>query len=131
MTAAALWLHTPDEIAALRPAQFVASAAGQDSLGGDSYTVMVACVSPVASDATETLSTLQYAARARRIRNNPAAAPTEDDSTVEAFRCHLAPRLRRLTAVVLGQPCVCSSVQCNSCWMHSHVVEVQLLVSLW
>lgn len=60
----------------------------QDSLGGDSHTCMVACVSPAAADAAETLSTLQYAARARRIQNAPAPPPgTDDDTTRDAFRC--------------------------------------------
>lgn len=59
----------------------------QDSLGGDSHTVMVACVSPAGADAAETLSTLQYASRARRIQNAPAAPPSgDDDTTLDAFR---------------------------------------------
>ena len=59
----------------------------QDSLGGDSHTCMVACVSPAAADAAETLSTLQYAARARRIQNAPAPPPADDDdATRDAFR---------------------------------------------
>ena len=59
----------------------------QDSLGGDSHTCMLACVSPAAADAAETLSTLQYAARARRIQNAPAPPPADDDdATRDAFR---------------------------------------------
>ncbi|KAK9762981.1 hypothetical protein K7432_010746 [Basidiobolus ranarum] len=41
----------------------------QDSLGGNSYTLMIACVSPVESNLNETLNTLQYANRARNIKN--------------------------------------------------------------
>ena len=41
----------------------------QDSLGGNSQTLMLACVSPADSSSTETLSTLQYANRARNIEN--------------------------------------------------------------
>lgn len=41
----------------------------QDSLGGNSETLMVACVSPAASNFEPTLSTLRYAARARSIQN--------------------------------------------------------------
>ncbi|KAJ1449097.1 kinesin motor domain-containing protein, partial [Pelagophyceae sp. CCMP2097] len=40
----------------------------QDALGGTARTVMIACVSPDGGDATETLQTLSYAARARRVR---------------------------------------------------------------
>jgi hypothetical protein len=43
----------------------------QDSLGGNSRTAMIACVSPSTADYTESLSTLSYAARARDIRNKP------------------------------------------------------------
>ncbi|XP_066599552.1 kinesin-like protein KIF21A isoform X2 [Prorops nasuta] len=41
----------------------------QDSLGGNSQTVMIACVSPSDRDFMETLSTLKYANRARNIKN--------------------------------------------------------------
>ncbi|KAI8810691.1 P-loop containing nucleoside triphosphate hydrolase protein, partial [Cladochytrium replicatum] len=42
----------------------------KDSLGGNSQTLMIACVSPAHDDLFETLSTLRYAARARQIKNN-------------------------------------------------------------
>ena len=45
----------------------------QDSLGGNSRTVMVACVSVTDGSMEETLSTLKYAARAMRIRNRVEA----------------------------------------------------------
>jgi kinesin family protein 4/21/27 len=41
----------------------------QDSLGGNSRTVMVACISPSDKDFMETLNTLKYANRARNIQN--------------------------------------------------------------
>lgn len=41
----------------------------QDSLGGNSQTLMLACVSPADSNANETLSTLKYANRAKNITN--------------------------------------------------------------
>ncbi|KAJ3359916.1 hypothetical protein GGF32_008933 [Allomyces javanicus] len=43
----------------------------QDSLGGNSRTIMIACVSPVASNAQESLNTLVYANRAKNIKNRP------------------------------------------------------------
>ncbi|XP_075221489.1 kinesin-like protein 3A [Lycorma delicatula] len=43
----------------------------QDSLGGNSQTLMIACVSPSDFNQDETLSTLRYADRARRIKNRP------------------------------------------------------------
>ncbi|KAJ1506199.1 hypothetical protein HMI55_001272, partial [Coelomomyces lativittatus] len=41
----------------------------QDSLGGNSQTLMLACVSPADSNFQETLNTLKYANRARNIKN--------------------------------------------------------------
>jgi len=41
----------------------------QDSLGGNSRTMMIACVSPSERDFLETLNTLKYANRARNIKN--------------------------------------------------------------
>ncbi len=43
----------------------------QDSLGGNSRTVMIACVSPADINMEESLNTLRYASRARNIRNKP------------------------------------------------------------
>ncbi|MCL4142048.1 UNVERIFIED_CONTAM: hypothetical protein GTU68_063237, partial [Idotea baltica] len=42
-----------------------------NSLGGNSHTLMLACVSPADSNLEETLSTLRYADRARKIKNKP------------------------------------------------------------
>lgn len=49
----------------------------QDSLGGNSHTLMIACVSPIEANASETLNTLQYAQRARSIRNSVELNQTE------------------------------------------------------
>lgn len=43
----------------------------QDSLGGNSVTLMIACISPADYNFEETLSTLRYADRARKIKNQP------------------------------------------------------------
>lgn len=43
----------------------------QDSLGGNSQTLMIACVSPADINAEESLNTLRYAHRARDIKNKP------------------------------------------------------------
>ena len=61
----------------------------QDALGGNSQTLFLACVSPSDTNASETLSTLHYANRARNIKN----APTRNvDATKEELQ-----RLRALT----------------------------------
>lgn len=43
-----------------------------DSLGGDVFTLMIACVSPAGAHLDETLCTLQYAYRAKGITNSPS-----------------------------------------------------------
>ncbi|XP_033632006.1 chromosome-associated kinesin KIF4-like [Asterias rubens] len=43
----------------------------QDALGGNSQTLMLACISPADSNMEETLNTLRYADRARQIKNKP------------------------------------------------------------
>lgn len=43
----------------------------QDSLGGHTKTVVIATVSPAHTSHEETASTLEYAARARDIKNAP------------------------------------------------------------
>lgn len=42
----------------------------QDSIGGNALTTMIACVSPIEYNISETLNTLKYASRARNIRNS-------------------------------------------------------------
>eukprot|EP00755_Sulcionema_specki_P015143 Sspe_Gene.58581::Locus_32143_Transcript_1_1_Confidence_1.000_Length_2529::g.58581::m.58581/K10395/KIF4_21_27; kinesin family member 4/21/27 len=46
----------------------------QDSLGGSSRTVLIACISAAKADCDETMSTLTYAARAMRIANTPVVS---------------------------------------------------------
>lgn len=43
----------------------------QDSLGGNTKTVMIAALSPSDYNYDETLSTLRYASRAKAIKNKP------------------------------------------------------------
>ncbi|XP_067928518.1 kinesin-like protein KIF27 [Watersipora subatra] len=43
----------------------------KDSLGGNSKTLMICCISPASSDFDETLNALKYANRARNIKNKP------------------------------------------------------------
>ncbi|XVE95183.1 hypothetical protein REPUB_Repub02eG0074500 [Reevesia pubescens] len=56
----------------------------QDSLGGNSKTVMIACVSPADTNAEETLNTLKYANRARNIQNK--AVINRDPMTAQLQR---------------------------------------------
>jgi chromosome segregation ATPase len=50
----------------------------QDSLGGNSRTLMIACVSPAEINMTETANTIKYAYRARSIKNKAERNETEE-----------------------------------------------------
>jgi len=55
-----------------------------DSLGGNSHTLMIACISPADSNTEETLGTLRYADRARKIKNKPVV--NRDPQVAEILR---------------------------------------------
>ena len=56
----------------------------QDSLGGNSRTCMIACVSPADTNMEESLNTLRYAARTRNIRNKPVVNRDPDAAQARA-----------------------------------------------
>ncbi|KAM4039037.1 kinesin-like protein KIF21A isoform 6-T6 [Anomaloglossus baeobatrachus] len=58
----------------------------QDSLGGNSQTVMIACVSPSDRDFMETLNTLKYANRARNIKNKVMVNQDRTSQQINALR---------------------------------------------
>ncbi|XP_008211274.1 kinesin-like protein KIF21A isoform X4 [Nasonia vitripennis] len=58
----------------------------QDSLGGNSQTCMIACVSPSDRDFMETLSTLKYANRARNIKNKVTINQDKSSRTIASLR---------------------------------------------
>ena len=58
----------------------------QDSLGGNSRTTMIACVSPAESNYEETLSSIKYASRARNIKNKPVINRDANSMLIEALR---------------------------------------------
>ncbi|XP_039757406.1 kinesin-like protein KIF21A isoform X2 [Pararge aegeria] len=62
----------------------------QDSLGGNSNTVMIACVSPSDRDFMETLNTLKYANRARNIKNRCVVNQDLTSRTISQLRQEVA-----------------------------------------
>lgn len=58
----------------------------QDSLGGNSQTLMLACISPAEEDFVETLSTLKYANRARNIKNNAVQNFEQNENDPDRYR---------------------------------------------
>ncbi|XP_078664559.1 kinesin-like protein KIF21A isoform X3 [Branchiostoma floridae x Branchiostoma belcheri] len=58
----------------------------QDSLGGNSRTLMIACVSPSDRDFMETLNTLKYANRARNIKNKVSVNQDKTSKIIQELR---------------------------------------------
>ncbi|XP_064141238.1 kinesin-like protein KIF21A [Loxodonta africana] len=61
----------------------------QDSLGGNSQTIMIACVSPSDRDFMETLNTLKYANRARNIKNKVMVNQDRASQQITALRSEI------------------------------------------
>ncbi|CAK9027101.1 Kinesin-like protein KIF7 [Durusdinium trenchii] len=62
----------------------------QNSLGGNSYLVMFACVAPSERQDDENLSTLQYASQAACIRNQPVVNLDPKDQLIQQLEARLA-----------------------------------------
>ena len=58
----------------------------QDSLGGNSKTVMVATIGPASYNYDETLTTLRYANRAKNIKNKPKINEDPKDTMLRQFQ---------------------------------------------
>jgi kinesin family member 17 len=57
----------------------------QDSLGGNTKTIMIAAVSPANYNYDETLSTLRYASRAKFIQNKPKVNEDPKDALLREY----------------------------------------------
>ena len=57
----------------------------QDSLGGNTKTVMIAALSPADYNFDETLSTLRYASRAKNIQNKPTVNEDPKDALLKQY----------------------------------------------
>lgn len=57
----------------------------QDSLGGNTKTVMIAAISPSDFNYDETLSTLRYASRAKSIQNKPRVNEDPKDALLKQY----------------------------------------------
>ena len=61
----------------------------QNSLGGNSRTLMIACVAPTEVNLDETLNTLRYANRAKNIKNKPVVNRDPHMALIAQLRQHL------------------------------------------
>jgi hypothetical protein len=67
----------------------------QDSLGGNTKTLMVAAISPADYNFDETMSTLRYANRAKNIQNKPKVNEDPKDTLLREYKEEIE-RLRKL-----------------------------------
>ncbi|KAM8788768.1 kinesin-like protein KIF17 [Rhynchonycteris naso] len=71
----------------------------QDSLGGNTKTLMVACLSPADNNYDETLSTLRYANRAKNIKNKPHINEDPKDALLREYQ----DEIKKLKAILAQQ----------------------------
>ncbi|XP_068097780.1 kinesin-like protein KIF17 [Hyperolius riggenbachi] len=71
----------------------------QDSLGGNTKTLMVACLSPADNNYDESLSTLRYANRAKNIKNKPRINEDPKDALLREYQ----EEIKKLKAMLTTQ----------------------------
>uniref|UniRef100_A0A1I8A0S6 Kinesin-like protein n=1 Tax=Steinernema glaseri TaxID=37863 RepID=A0A1I8A0S6_9BILA len=81
----------------------------QDSLGGNTKTLMLACVSPSDNNYDETLSTLRYANRAKNIKNKPRINEDPKDALLREYQQEIE-RLKTLATAKPDQPVIVQNV---------------------
>ena len=69
----------------------------QDSLGGNTKTVMIAALSPADYNFDETLSTLRYASRAKKIINKATINEDPKDALLKQYEDEIT-QLRKMLA---------------------------------
>lgn len=74
----------------------------RDSLGGNTKTVMIANVGPIAENHSETLSTLRYANDAKQIKNKPTINEDPKDAALRSAQEEIAILKARLLAKQQG-----------------------------
>merc|ERR1719350_1672927 len=72
----------------------------QDSLGGNTKTMMVACLSPADNNYEETISTLRYANRAKSIKNKPKINEDPKDAMLREYQ----DEIQKLKKLLENQP---------------------------
>ena len=86
----------------------------QDSLGGNSKTIMIACISPSDRDFMETLNTLRYANRAKNIKNKIFV---NHDKTFEQISI-LKSEIQKLNYELMQYKALCNS---NKLYINNNV----------
>lgn len=99
----------------------------QDSLGGNTKTLMVACLSPADNNYDESLSTLRYAHRAKNIRNKPRINEDPKDALLREYQ----EEIKKLKAVLAQQMSSNNSqggIPLDSCLTISRNTQVLCLI---
>eukprot|EP00800_Vazella_pourtalesii_P010399 TRINITY_DN256_c0_g1_i3.p1 TRINITY_DN256_c0_g1~~TRINITY_DN256_c0_g1_i3.p1 ORF type:complete len:888 (+),score=193.82 TRINITY_DN256_c0_g1_i3:101-2764(+) len=79
----------------------------KDSLGGNSQTLMIACISPSAGEKNETRNTLEYANRARNIKNTPKK--NQDETSIQVAK--LKEEIQKLRKIL--KECKCGIAEAS------------------
>lgn len=98
----------------------------QESLGGNSITLMIACVSPADYNMDETIGTLRYADRAKKIKNKPIV--NQDPTKAEINRLKAEIQTLRLELLSNHSDKVIAVEQCKEC--KNPPTKMQLLKQL-
>ncbi|KNC26092.1 hypothetical protein FF38_05405 [Lucilia cuprina] len=69
-----------------------------DSLGGNTKTLMIACISPADTNYDETISTLRYASRAKNISNKPKINEDPKDAKLREYQQEIVQLKKMLEA---------------------------------
>jgi len=75
----------------------------QDSLGGNARTIMIAALSPADDNYDETLSTLQYASRAKQITNKATKNEDVNEKVIHELKNEIEELKAQLTAMAEGR----------------------------
>ena len=86
----------------------------QDSLGGNSRTLMIACISPGDNNENETLSTLRYANRAKNIKNRPRINEDPKDALIHQYQKEIKTLRQMLAAQMKITPSTASTATAAS-----------------
>lgn len=82
----------------------------QDSLGGNTKTLMIAVVSPADYNYDESLSTLRYASRAKFIKNKPKVNEDPKDALLREYALEINKLKKLLEMQEIGEPIIVEKV---------------------
>lgn len=94
----------------------------QDSLGGNTKTVMIAALSPALDNYEETLSTLRYADRAKSIKTKPKINEDPKDAMLREMEMEIK-QLREMLAAMQSQGMSQSDMNIAIKHMSTHIKE--------